>query len=270
MKMRYIYYIKNLSNSKFYIGLTENPKRRKTRHFSDLRNNKHDNNHLQNSFNKYGEGNFEFKIIHKEFCAPDRISELEKEYIIKYNSYTDGYNMNQGGFDNNGFVSMFSKDDVFNILATAKYVNMSGTYLSEIFNTTSASISRVLNGYTRPEYKIEFEMLSDEEKFIIYKNFDKKYNILDSVQHRLSSPTRIFPDEHYFYILAYNDQHKRRSPMMASVLKCCPSTIRLFIRGLTNKDIHTKYKEMSDDIKLELYKKSKSLFEQNASLYGNI
>ncbi len=58
-----IYKIINKHNDNFYIGSAVNLKRRKARHFSELRHNKHDNKHLQNAWNLYGESNFEFTVV---------------------------------------------------------------------------------------------------------------------------------------------------------------------------------------------------------------
>jgi group I intron endonuclease len=58
-----IYKIINLQNDHFYVGSSVNLKRRNTRHFSELRNNKHNNQHLQAAWNKYGESSFAFTII---------------------------------------------------------------------------------------------------------------------------------------------------------------------------------------------------------------
>lgn len=58
-----IYKIVNITNSKVYIGQSNNIKKRWTEHRSALNNNRHVNVHLQNAWNKYGENNFEFVII---------------------------------------------------------------------------------------------------------------------------------------------------------------------------------------------------------------
>jgi len=58
-----IYKITNLTNSKIYIGSSRNLSDRRINHFALLRHNKHPNGKLQNSFNKYSEAAFEFKII---------------------------------------------------------------------------------------------------------------------------------------------------------------------------------------------------------------
>lgn len=58
-----IYKIINVVNNKFYVGSAVDLKRRKTRHFSELRNGKHNNAKLQNAWNKYGEQSFIFAIV---------------------------------------------------------------------------------------------------------------------------------------------------------------------------------------------------------------
>ena len=76
-----IYMIENRINGKLYIGQTNNLSRRHKRHFSDLRANVHPNPHLQHSFNKYGEENFNFKII--LYCEEDDLTYFE-DFFIKF------------------------------------------------------------------------------------------------------------------------------------------------------------------------------------------
>lgn len=66
---RGIYKIINVINNKFYVGSAVDLKRRKTRHFSELRCNKHNNRHLQAAWSKYGEQAFVFVVI--EDVAPE-------------------------------------------------------------------------------------------------------------------------------------------------------------------------------------------------------
>lgn len=58
-----VYQIKNLINGKCYIGSAVDIKRREAHHLSRLQNNKHYNQHLQHSWNKYGKENFILKIL---------------------------------------------------------------------------------------------------------------------------------------------------------------------------------------------------------------
>lgn len=60
---RGIYKIINVVNNKFYVGSAVNLSRRRARHFSELRNNRHSNGKLQNAWNKYGEQAFVFVVV---------------------------------------------------------------------------------------------------------------------------------------------------------------------------------------------------------------
>lgn len=58
-----IYKIINVINNKFYVGSTNDFKRRKTRHFSELRNGRHNNRYLQAAWSKHGEQAFVFVVV---------------------------------------------------------------------------------------------------------------------------------------------------------------------------------------------------------------
>jgi group I intron endonuclease len=60
---RGIYKIINVVNNKFYVGSAVDLKRRKARHFSELRTGKHNNRHLQAAWVKYGEQSFVFVVV---------------------------------------------------------------------------------------------------------------------------------------------------------------------------------------------------------------
>ena len=49
-----IYQIRNLVNGKIYVGSSVNLETRKTPHYWELENNRHNNQHLQRAYNKYG------------------------------------------------------------------------------------------------------------------------------------------------------------------------------------------------------------------------
>jgi group I intron endonuclease len=88
-----IYKIENLINNKIYIGSSININDRKYKHFWMLRKNIHDNNHLQNSYNKFGEENFNFGVL--ELCDINDLVTLENKYIELYKAddLEFGYNL---------------------------------------------------------------------------------------------------------------------------------------------------------------------------------
>ncbi len=75
---RGIYKIINVVNNKFYVGSAVDLKRRKTRHFSELRNGRHNNRHLQAAWVKYGEQAFVFVVVEE---LPDEADLLAAENV---------------------------------------------------------------------------------------------------------------------------------------------------------------------------------------------
>lgn len=88
-----IYKIINVVNNKFYVGSAVDLKRRKTRHFSELRTGKHNNKHLQAAWNKYGESSFIFVVV-EEVSESINILDVEniwlKEHVGKEYCYNIG------------------------------------------------------------------------------------------------------------------------------------------------------------------------------------
>ena len=91
-----IYKIVNKTNGKYYVGSSNNIDGMHGRwyeHINDLRANRHDNDHLQKSWNKYGKDAFEFIIV-KE-VSPDKLLIEEQIYLTIASVETDKtYNMN--------------------------------------------------------------------------------------------------------------------------------------------------------------------------------
>ena len=74
-----IYIITNIINGNRYIGSSNDLYERLYNHLRDLKNNNHHNTFLQNSWNKYGDENFEYGIL--EYCEEDKRLESEKFYV---------------------------------------------------------------------------------------------------------------------------------------------------------------------------------------------
>ena len=74
-----IYKIENSVNNKIYIGSSIDINKRFYKHLWMLRKGIHDNIHLQNSFNQYGENSFNFSIL--EYCNISELVNRENFYI---------------------------------------------------------------------------------------------------------------------------------------------------------------------------------------------
>tara|TARA_R110000868_G_C10688432_1_gene748089 strand:- start:38 stop:742 length:705 start_codon:yes stop_codon:yes gene_type:complete len=75
-----IYKIINVVNNKFYVGSSVDLRKRKSKHFSELRHNKHNNKHLQRAWNKYGEDSFIFVIV-EELTRDDDLLSAENIWL---------------------------------------------------------------------------------------------------------------------------------------------------------------------------------------------
>jgi group I intron endonuclease len=100
--MAFIYKITNVINGKVYVGQTNERRvqRRWKRHISALKNDAHHNQHLQSSWNKYGEQSFKFEVI-EPFDSELNfdIDNLERYWIKHFDSMNPdkGYNLESGG-----------------------------------------------------------------------------------------------------------------------------------------------------------------------------
>lgn len=108
-----IYCIENKITHKKYIGQTTSIYDRWRKHKCELNNNSHDNDYLQNAWNKYGEDMFSFTIL--EQCSFDELNDKERYYIDFYNTLDRdyGYNLKSGGQDNNT-LSDYVKEKISN------------------------------------------------------------------------------------------------------------------------------------------------------------
>lgn len=96
-----VYAIKNLVNSKMYIGSSYDFKRRFRSHKAEFRSNDHHNIKLQRAWNKHGSENFAFeKLI---VCSKEDLIMYEQRAIDIFDVINNGYNIapnagNPGGY----------------------------------------------------------------------------------------------------------------------------------------------------------------------------
>lgn len=269
---QYIYSLENTETKKRYVGITNNPKRRKYRHFSDLRANRHDSKKLQRSFDKYGEEKFVFTILLEKECERNVILSLEKEYIQKYDSYENGYNMNKGGLENNGFSSKFSREDVFEILSVYEFTKsriIHGT-LEEIFSASRTNFYRMRKGLSHLQYKEEYNLLPKKNRKEIYENFYNINKIKDKV-YKFSSGNgkasfrRTLDDVSVFMILSlYEFEDKITVPNMKKIADKLSISIQplktIKENGVAYMETIERYNNLDLEQKKSVYNESKLHF----------
>ncbi len=90
--MNLIYAIINNVNLKVYVGSTKDPDTRIMQHISGLNGNRHENSHLQYSWNKYGEESFGFAVL--EVVKFIDLIPREIFWINEFNCCDDGFGYN--------------------------------------------------------------------------------------------------------------------------------------------------------------------------------
>lgn len=158
--------IRNKINNKVYIGQSVNLKDRIAHHKSSLRHNRHDNSYLQRSWNKYHEENFEFSIL-EECESEDELDELERKYILEYDSmnHDHGYN-----FDSGGSLNKHMSEDVKRRLSEMKKGKRTGPlcyfYGKHIKHTEEfkRKLSERMSGAGNPMYGVHLKPTEEQRR----------------------------------------------------------------------------------------------------------
>jgi group I intron endonuclease len=103
-----IYKITCTINNKFYIGSSSDIKKRFGRHKYALRNNIHENKHMQNAWNKYGGETFIFEII--EITNNDNLIEAEQMWMDKTECFNHEIGFNVSEIAQRGTFGKFSEN----------------------------------------------------------------------------------------------------------------------------------------------------------------
>lgn len=192
-----IYKIENTKNGKVYIGQSVDIETRWKQHKADLRNNHHQNKHLQNSWNKYGENNFTFTVLCE--CDMDKLNENEIYYIKNYKSTNNvyGYNLKEGG-DGGGLMSeaaieklrglgsALTKNDV-RYIKMSMYLLMDRNELVKMYNISPKVLTAISQGknwgYILPSLNDKIHNLKqtmiDERNQQIISYYDNGLQIAD-------------------------------------------------------------------------------------------
>lgn len=223
--------INNKVNGHKYIGQSCNIKKRLYEHKRQLNKNEHNNSHLQNAWNKYGEGSFEFKII-DDNIPPDEINDWEMYYITEiFNTYEgEGYNLHIGGNvmfgeshpsygnkrtkrakqltsqkvrENNNPNAKLTVEDARNIMNDHKFSPISNSKLAKIYDVHVDVVSEIINGkhwtckYLKDEFKFDgHDSLFEEEKTKRRMKNVLEYTLSDEAKKYKSEINKGFKNPH--------------------------------------------------------------------------
>lgn len=251
-----IYGIKNIDTGKVYVGQTRQTfNRRFLLHNWQLKNNVHENQYLQKSYNKYGDSKFEFFIIeiikNKNL---DILNELEIKYIKKYKSQNLSYNILNGG---GGRLGISMSENAKKIIGEKNRIHMLGRKASD---ETKRKMSESRKGKTiirktdilNIELAIEIKkrLMSGEKPSLIARDLGVSYKSVNGIlscnswknaivdgwdywqEHRDKSTRLQFKDHVEIYRLYSEDNFSKKE--IAIMYNKNPETIRKIIKKFQN------------------------------------
>lgn len=181
--MGYIYKISNTINSQLYIGKTSNSlSKRWNEHLSSSKDCTI-NSKLYNAMRKYGSDKFKIDIL--EECNNEVLNQKEIEYIRKYDTFKNGYNMTMGGegqavieYDKSKIIEMFNKGMSLNSIKRELGVN--GRAVNYIIKDSLKEIAFENECKRLMLYDIEFKPIGYFQSILSAMNWVKdntEYNV---------------------------------------------------------------------------------------------
>ncbi|MCM3387334.1 GIY-YIG nuclease family protein [Ureibacillus chungkukjangi] len=264
-----IYKILNKLNGKVYIGQSKRLSVRINSHKRALRNNAHDNIHLQKAFNKYGEDSFEYIII--EECTDDILTDRELFWINYYNSHNReyGYNLAMPDESIEKFIMPQESRDKLREKRLIFDDDELISYLQEYYyHYGKVPVQRDLIGNGFPSYAVYVKHFGN------FKNALIESDLYDFVENK-----KLFNREEYTKEDVYNkfkkfvEKYKRfpNSVELRDTVKCDLPTTRIVLKhydsindlkrefGLDDETMKIKEKEESIRMLIDLFNKDKKV-----------
>lgn len=257
----FIYRILCVPTGESYIGQTIDINRRKNKHFSTLRGNKHENSKLQNAWNKYGEENFSFEFWTFDNITPERLNDLECEYIEKYNSLEKGFNLVPGG----GFLpnrQRIKEEDIITALCYLEtFEDGYGKTIEEFFNWSKGTFSNLKTKNSYLAAKEKFASLTAKEK-------EDRINAIKIQIEELKLKRQLkqggceqaykLKTEDFNFAFAAQELHFNYT-QVANYLKIKPTTVKDWFSHRSRKKEYNNYLQLNENDKEILFKKVKEV-----------
>lgn len=169
-----VYCIECIVDKKLYFGSSGNVRSRLHGHRSELINNNHDNEHLQNAFNKHGYDNFTMFVM--EYCENAETALFREQVCLDLFLYASEY------LDSNGADDRF-KELGFNI------------------NPKADRISYILTEQQKIDSRIRFAKQKQDEEFLKKWRLSRK---TDEFRDRMKEVSKNVNSKRKKILLAYN------------------------------------------------------------------
>lgn len=252
----YIYRITNKVTQQHYIGQTIDINRRKRKHFNTLKNNTHDNPKLQASWNKYGEENFEFEYWKFEINSEEELNQLECEYIDKYDSLANGFNLVPGGGKPPSRQKINNDDIVTFLCVQDKLGDGYGKTCEEIFGWSRGTASAAKRRKRYLNAIAQFDSLTKDEKTQIADDFIQSQELYKVALNRqlkqggCQKAYQLTEDDYFFAFTAQELGYTYTS--VANYLGIKPSTVKDWFNGRARAKEKAKYMALSEEQKILL------------------
>lgn len=252
----YIYKISNIKTGQNYIGQTINLKQRKTKHFSTLRNNSHENPKMQASWNKYGEENFDFEYWSFPDITREELDKLECEYIEKYDGLTEGFNLVPGGGRPPLHQKVLNEDIITFLCVQRKLGDGYGKTCEQIFGWAKGTASAAKRKVRFLVAWNEYDKLSNEQKDIIANNFIESQNLKEAaLKRRLAQggcarAYQLTQDDFNFAFAAQSLGYSYTP--VANYLGVKPDTVKDWFSGRSRKKEKEQFNNLSENEKSQL------------------
>lgn len=264
----YIYQIECLPTHESYIGLTVDYKRRKRDHLNDLRKNKHENPKLQNAWNKYGEQEFHFRCWKFEITHPDELKSLECQYIERYDSLNNGFNLVPGGGTPPLHQKVLNEDIIKFLCIQWKYGDGYGKTCEEIFGWSKGTASAAKRKIRFAEANSIFEQMTDLEKEELavhtfqYYQFQNRSLNRQMAQGGCKKAYQLTQEDYNFAFAAQELGYTYTQ--VANYLGVKPATVKDWFNGRSRKKNKELYLLLTEEEKNQSYGRVKT-----AELSGN-
>lgn len=178
-----VYKITNKTNNKSYIGVTK--------HSAQERFNQHyykrfeRNTALSLAFLKYGVANFGLETLEENIETYEEAFQKEKEYIAKYDTYKNGYNLTIGG-EGSPTVGVSDEEMIESYLTTKSSVKS-----SKNLGIGENTILRVLKAYNIPLFGSGYDASKRIDAETIYEDYIKTKSIKETATNLGITPATV-------------------------------------------------------------------------------